>query len=176
MPWPEINQIYDVFFAPKRYQFGGSNFVLPLKQSSSRQMDVSWRHFIDSNPGQGLEESVIIYECFPKNKIEEVPVDKTAFNNRGNYYNLCLCWAWKDEKLDSVIRQQNRTSEKEFGRFGYHDADCKDGVGIYLNYAAHYDMESDVAFGSHARRLEQLKNRFDATNAFNKPWKLNGKR
>ncbi|KAH7273674.1 hypothetical protein MRS44_001443 [Fusarium solani] len=173
MPYPSVNKGGDAMFAAgSRYMFGGSNFTLPLKLSTAEAIRDRFEAFIDENPS--AKGSMVVLECTPHGKIRSVPIESTAFNSRGNYYNIGIVWKWEDESLDKKIREFNREYQKTARELGYNDASLKDGVGNYINYVSTDAVSAENAFGANARRLRALKKQYDADNVFDKLWKLLG--
>ncbi|POR32740.1 FAD-linked oxidoreductase-like protein [Tolypocladium paradoxum] len=174
MPYPAINKGADEAFFPhgRRYLFGGSNFTTPMKLSTAEAIRDKFLAFAQTHPGAGAEGSVCLFECFPTRKSRSVPPSATAFNSRGNYYNVGAVWTWADAGLDAELRAYNREFQAEVRRLGYHDAALADGVGLYLNYVSTDPLSADAAFGANSERLRGLKERYDPGNAFDNLWRL----
>lgn len=172
VPYPAFNKATDdARGVHKRYQFGGANFTLPAPLATVQA--IAERFWALSPPSEGLADSMLLLEAIPGTAIRRVPVDSMAFNSRGDYYNIGIIWKWTDAALDAEMRTRNRGFQAELRGLGYDDAAHKDGVGRYLNYADEA-LEAEAAFGSHAQRLRQLKQRYDPGNVFDKLWKLVG--
>lgn len=170
MPYPEINKGADeIFCSGKKYLFGGCNFTIPLELSTAEACRDRFIGFIEANPE--AKGSVCMLECFSKRVSGLVPADATAFNNRGNYFNIGTLWTWKHDSLDQAIRDNNRAFQKDIRALGYNDTDLKDGVGRYVNYDGD-TLTAKTAFGSNAERLRELKEKYDPKNVFDKMWKL----
>lgn len=174
-PYPAINQAVDQQMQHgSRYLFGGSNFTLPMKLSTAESVRERFHEFVESTPG--TEGSAVLLECTPHQKIQEVPVESTAFNSRGNYFIMGFIYQWEDENLDTEVRQFNRAFQTEVRGLGYNDKAFADGIGNYLNYdGTTENMTAKDAFGSHSKRLVELKKKYDPENVFDKLWKLVGK-
>ncbi|KAF4976963.1 hypothetical protein FZEAL_6433 [Fusarium zealandicum] len=173
MPYPAFNKAGNDVFAPGgRYQFGGSNFTLPLDISTAEAISDRFEAFTEANPS--AKGSAAIFECTPNTKIRAVPVESTSFNNRGNYYNIGVAWRWEDISLDQKIRDFNREFQQSIRELGYNDAKLEDGVGHYINYVSTDAVSAENAFGSNANRLRALKKKYDAGNVFDKLWRLVG--
>ncbi|CAM1504073.1 Fc.00g016640.m01.CDS01 [Cosmosporella sp. VM-42] len=174
LPYPLINKLGDEGFAAgKRYLFGGSNFTIPLSLSTAEAIRDQFMAFVDSHPE--TKGSICMLECIPNQKSRSVAPDATAFNSRGNYYNVAAGWTWENESFDQQVRDFNRQLQKDIRRLGYDDEALKDGVGQYINYASTDAMTAETAFGSNADRLRALKKQYDPENVFDKLWKLVGK-
>ncbi|KAJ4131068.1 hypothetical protein NW768_006609 [Fusarium equiseti] len=173
MPYPAINQgSDDQLKSGGRYLFGGSNFTLPMKLSTAETINKRFEEFTEAIPG--TKSSVVLLECIPYQKIKEVPVESTAFNSRGQYFNIGVVYTWEDENLDTEIRMFNRSFQNEVRELGYNDKSYTDGIGHYLNYVETDDISAEEAFGSHSKRLRSLKKKYDPDNVFDKLWKLIG--
>lgn len=177
MPYPAVNKSTDdtVFANGQRRLFGGANFTVPLKLSTAEAIRDKFLAFSKAHPGAGLEGSLCVLEAIPNGKSRSVPVTSTAFNSRGEYYNIGVVWTWADESLDQEVRENNRKLQDEVRGLGYDDADLGDGVGRYLNYVSTGTLNAEDAFGSNAQKLRELKAKYDPTNVFDKLWKLIGK-
>ena len=177
MPYPVMNQVGDMFAPPgRRYQFGGANFTLPMQLSTLEALrDIAYG-LNKAYPHAGAQDSSMVIEGIPNKQIRSVGLDEMSFNNRGSYYNLLLNWQWKDEGIDQAVRQYNRKAQVDVRKFGYDDAQLRDGVGVYANYAASGDaLKAETVFGSNTERLLELKQKYDHENVFDKLWKLVGK-
>ncbi|RGP70327.1 6-hydroxy-d-nicotine oxidase [Fusarium longipes] len=174
MPYPAINQVLDEQVkGGSRYLLGGSNFTLPMKLSTAEAIQKRFFEFMESTPG--TDDSAVLIECVPHQKIREVPVESTAFNSRGEYFVMGLVYKYEDEGLDNVVRQFNRAFQNEVRELGYNDKAFADGIGNYLNYVNTGNLSAEEAFGSHSKRLVALKKKYDPENVFDKLWKLVGK-
>lgn len=172
MPYPSINQIGDKTWAPgRRYLFGGSNFTTPLELSTATTIRDQFTDFVDANPE--AKGSMFMFECYPNEATGKVPAEATAFNSRGNYYNVGTAWTWQNEALDEKIRENNRQYQKNIREMGYNDAELSDGTGQYLNYTNVENIAPRTVFGSNTDRLRKLKQKYDPLNVFDKPHKLN---
>ena len=175
MPYPMVNKLGDEAFFPqgRRYQFGGANFTTPLTLSTVEAIRDGFWGFTRAHPGAGTEGSICMLECTPNARARRVPASATAFNNPGNYYNVGIVWTWDDPGLDGEVREYNRSFQRKVRALGYHDdEDRKDGVGRYINYLSSDAVAAEVAFGSNADRLREIKAKYDPANVFDKLWKL----
>ncbi|KAH7158184.1 hypothetical protein B0J13DRAFT_190671 [Dactylonectria estremocensis] len=170
MPYPAINKgADDIFCSGKRYLFGGSNFTTPLKLSAAEACRDGFFNAVGATPGG--QDGVCMFECFSSSVSAQVPADATAFNSRGNYFNIGTIWTWDEASSDLKIRDQNRAFQKIIREFGYNDMEFKDGVGRYVNYDGD-TLTAKSAFGSNVQRLRELKEKYDPQNVFDKMWKL----
>ena len=76
-----------------RKMFGGGAFKLPLGAEFVQKLFDEFMAFI-TKEGQGTEDSLLLFETIPYKKILEVPNEKMAFANRGEYYNLATMIKW----------------------------------------------------------------------------------
>ncbi|KAF1947174.1 FAD-binding domain-containing protein [Clathrospora elynae] len=145
-----------------RKQFGGGAFKLPLNPDFVIQLHAEFNAFVASH--ERMNESMMLFETIPYKKIIEVPNEKTAFANRGDYYNVATMFKWFDPSLDSEIRNFSRDLLKKASETA--TSRSKDsGVGQYGNYAT-ADVEADEIFGANVKRLEELKHKYDPDNLF----------
>lgn len=174
MPYPQINKGGDTEIFPwgRRYLFGGANFKTPISASTVETIADKFFSFSRDHPGAGTEGSVMLFEGVPHNAYRKVPIDATAFNSRGDYYNIGFSWTWDDASLDDEVRGFNRKIQKEVRALGYNDGEHKDGVGIYINYMNSGAVSAKDAFGVNGARLGELKEKYDPDNVFDKLWKL----
>ncbi|KAK0384077.1 hypothetical protein NLU13_8166 [Sarocladium strictum] len=174
-PYAAANKLNDdkAFRPEERYQFGGSNFTLPTSVETVQTLAETWWDL--TAPEKGLNGSLLVLEGIPGNASRKVPVDAMAFNSRGEYYNIGLVWHWKNPSMDSEVRLLNRQVQDETRKLGYNDSESKDGVGRYLNYVAG-GLDAKDAFGENARKLRELKQKYDPTNVFDTVWKLLAKK
>ncbi|KAI6769840.1 hypothetical protein HG530_004469 [Fusarium avenaceum] len=173
MPYPMINQGSDEAMATgSRYLFGGANFTLPMELSTAESIRDRFAGFVESEPD--TLSSIVMIECIPYQKIREVPVETTAFNSRGKYFNIGVQYKWQDESLDTKIREFNRGFQKGIRELGYNDKSLSDGIGHYLNYVSTDQISAEDAFGTNSKRLRALKRQYDPDNVFDKLWKLVG--
>lgn len=178
MPYPMVNKLGDEgpFARGRRYLFGGANFTTPLALPTVEAIRDKFWGFSDAHPGAGTEGSICMLECIPNRRSRSVEPSATAFNNRGDYYNVGIVWTWDKEELDAEVRDYNRRFQSEVRAMGYDDDEGRrGGVGRYINYLSTDAVAGEVAFGSNAARLRELKARYDPSNVFDKLWKLSGK-
>jgi hypothetical protein len=170
-PYNLANKINDdsQFRTGQRWQFGGSNFTLPTSAEKIQSLAEKWWGLTSAE--RGMNGSVMALEGIPLNALRKAPVESTAFNSRGEYYNIGIAWSCKDPSLDAEVRALNRKLQEETRMAGYNDAESKDGVGMYLNYVAER-IDAEVAFAGHAKKLKELKAKYDPSNVFDKMWKL----
>lgn len=173
-PYPQVNKGGDteVFPPGRRYLFGGANFTLPIPLSTVETISDRFFAFSRTHADADTKGSILLFEGIPNGRYRKVPADATAFNSRGDYYNIGVGWTWDDPALDAEVRSYNSVFQKEARGLGYHDSELKDGVGIYLNYMNSGTFTAKDAFGGNGARLAELKKKYDPDNLFDKLWKL----
>jgi hypothetical protein len=75
-----------------RKQFGGGAFKLPLDPEFVLSLHAEFTAFVASH--ERMNESLLLFETIPYQKIIEVPNDETSFSNRGDYYNVATMFKW----------------------------------------------------------------------------------
>ncbi|CAM1501168.1 Fc.00g103300.m01.CDS01 [Cosmosporella sp. VM-42] len=153
-----------VFEHGMRRLMGSSNVTMPLDTNALLETANLFWGFCDSHSGMGT--SVLAIEFFPTDKIREVPLDATAYANRGDYYDAMTAFGWSDPLLDKPIRQFNRALCDQIRKTnGYRAVDGKGPVGKYINVEAD-DISPREAYGVNLPRLRELKRRYDPGNLF----------
>lgn len=76
-----------------RKMFGGGAYKLPLQSSFVQSLFDEFIGF-STQEGKGMEDSLLLFETVPYKKVVEVPNEKMAFANRGEYYNLATMVKW----------------------------------------------------------------------------------
>lgn len=128
MPYPEINYLMPSGGYGIRRLQGGSNCVMPLNM---QYMDEITKPFIEFSQKHAIEDgTMLIFEFIANKRIRQVKNNETAFGARSAYYHVGLMFSWKDEKLDSEIRQFNRKTVAMLKDRGFQG----NSVGSYLNY------------------------------------------
>lgn len=118
-----------------RKMFGGSNVVLPLDKGFVKSVYEEFSQFTMGN--ERMSESLLLFELVPFKKIASVPMEETAYGNRGNYYNVGTLFKWYDPTQDEMVRMFNR---KLNGRIKEEAGVKKSmGVGVYSNYICEYN-------------------------------------
>ena len=68
----------------------------------------SEKHPLWTSSHERLNESMMLFETIPYGVIQQVPNNKMAFSNRGDYYNVATMFKWFDPQLDSLVRTYSR--------------------------------------------------------------------
>lgn len=159
-----------------RYQFGAANVTFPVDVGVVQEAARLWWEGIErfsADPDrEDLRGSIVGYELFPNDKAREVPAEATAFANRGKYFNVAVLMSWKNAESDKEVRafkQEVAALIRDKGFKG--DEVGGEGVGHYNNYLDS-SISAEGAFGSNAKRLKELKKKYDPENRFDKLWKL----
>lgn len=80
-----------------------------------------------------------------------------------------------DSKLDEEVRSFSRTLLKKASQSAGVDQDenvrSKEGVGMYGNYM-NADVPASEVYGSNAKRLAELKQKYDPDNLFDRGTRL----
>jgi hypothetical protein len=131
LPYEQLNAMTNFATAfGARKIFGGSNVVLPLDKKFVKSVYDEFSQFTLGNEKMG--ESLILFEIVPFKKIASVPMEETAFGNRGEYYNVATLFKWYDPAQDEMVRMFNRKLNRRIKE----EAGVKKspGVGAYSNY------------------------------------------
>lgn len=128
--------------------------------------------------GNDMRGSVMGIEMIPPAAIRAVNPTATAFNSRGDYYNIVVVLSWTEatQEADDAARQLCRrlTGIARDGAGVAGDKTGGEGVGQYPNYAMG-DLSAEEGFGGNAARLRKLKDSVDPANLFRKNWKVSSK-
>ena len=177
IPYVELNSMSNAAFPHnQRWQFGAANVTAPLNASLITEVADAFYKDIDKfseDPAkEDMRSSAVGFEIFPNEKSREVDPESMSFMNRGEYFNAPVVMNWKDPARDKEVRQwkQNLANKLRSGGFAGDHAGSK-GVGQYNNYEEQ-PSSAERGFGVNAKRLKELKQKFDPENHFDKLWKL----
>ena len=115
----------------------------------------------------------------------QIPVDATAYANRGPYHNVLAIFRWFDQELDAKMARLERDLLLKIQNRAGDIGTAGKGVGIYANYAgmAHSwpplgsfaintligrETNAKELFGDNLPRLQELKKLYDPNNVFQK--------
>ena len=177
--YPVVNTLANAQFEHgARYQFGAANIRYPMDAAVVQAAADAWYAGVeemsaDSTIGEDMRGAFVLFEGVPNAKIREVAPDATAFANRGEYFNVALGTKSTDPKNDGVLRAFRRRVAaiiRDGGGFAGDEVGGR-GVGQYNNYVEE-SMSAETAFGGNARRLMELKAKYDPLNRFDKSWRL----
>ncbi|KAF2192545.1 FAD-binding domain-containing protein [Zopfia rhizophila CBS 207.26] len=156
-----------------RKQFGGGAFKLPLNPAFVQSLHQDFLDFVNSH--ERMNESLLLFETIPYKKVGEVPNEAMAFSNRGDYYNVATCFKWFDPALDREVKEFSRgllkRASQTAGVVQDENVRSVEGVGVYGNYANNDAAASEI-YGSNAKKLEELKHRYDPDNLFSRSLRL----
>lgn len=164
MPYEKVNEVLnDASGYDGRKLFGGSNFTAPVDPDFMQATFDKFMGILNSEPDSG--GSVVLFECFPNQKIRSVPNEAMAFANRGEYFTFGMIWKWFDPGLDAKFRQHGR----DMAEFVRNTSGTKKpgDVGCYANYIGPEERTEKV-FGVNTAKLRSLKARYDPDNWFDK--------
>ena len=114
--------------------------------------------------------SAAVIEGHPYGKMCDVPIDATAFANRGDYFNFTLPVRWKNPDKDEFVRDWTKTFTSGLKVIENRIAEERKEKVIYGGYA-NMDMPGDKAadaFKSNLPRLKEVKKKWDPNGRFNK--------
>ncbi|KAJ4286427.1 hypothetical protein N0V90_013126 [Kalmusia sp. IMI 367209] len=156
-----------------RKMFGGGAYKLPL---STPFVQALFDDFIGHTTTQpDMSDSLLLFETIPYREVVKVPNDKMAFSNRGDYYNLAAMFKWADPKLDGKVRDFARgflkKASQSAGVVQDENVRATEGVGVYGNYA-NTDVSASEIYGSNAKKLAELKHKYDPENLFDRGTRL----
>lgn len=175
MPYPSANALSDEVFTPgRRWLFGGAVARGPLDPAAVRAAaDKFFAHVAEETArGNDMRGSAVAWELLSLKTVAAVGVEETAYSNRfGNCYNVATIQNWTDPAADGAVREWNRSLARFITETGGRGADGVAGAGVYNNYVSG-SISAEEAFGANAKRLSELKARYDPENRFDKPWKF----
>ncbi|KAI8281439.1 hypothetical protein K4K60_004178 [Colletotrichum sp. SAR11_57] len=173
MDYPVANTLVDVFQGPgARRLTGGTNLTTPFELSKWEEMSHEFYARIDAETARGndMRTSMLAVEMYKKDKVANVPFGATAYSNRGMYFDCMVLTCWTDPAKDGEVRAWNRElAQKIKGR--NHTGETG-GVGQYNNYVSE-ELDVREGFKENAKRLVELKKKYDPENRFSRsPWKI----
>jgi len=179
VPYPVVNTLANPQFEHgPRYQFGAANIKYPMDATVVDAAADAWYSGVeamsaDPAVGEDLRGAFVIFEGVPNAKIREVAPDATACANRGEYFNVAVGTKSVDPKNDELLRAFRRRVAAIIrdGAGVVGDTVGSKGVGQYNNYVEE-SMSAETAFGGNAKRVKELKAKYDPQNRFDKPWRL----
>ncbi|KAJ6133711.1 hypothetical protein N7523_000033 [Penicillium sp. IBT 18751x] len=166
MPYPEINTILGPLAAPgARKCMSGTAVSFPVDPQLVHDVYDNFDHIMRSYPR--VEGSVIFFELLPYSRVIEVPLDATAYANRGAYHNVATIFRWHDPELDAQMKRRELALLRLIRERGGVAIIAGHGVGVYANFAGHESNAREL-FGDNLPRLQQLKMLYDPNNMFQK--------
>jgi hypothetical protein len=162
LPYEKLNGILNDAGAFGGRKTGGASAVkLPLDPAWVQGIFDEFIGFITT--GERTNESAILFELIPYQKICSKPFNATSHANRGEYYNVGTLLKWHDPKFDTEMRtfsrKLNTKIREEGGTFSMA------AVGAYSNYID-YPLTPEKVFGANTPRLIELKQKYDPQNLF----------
>ncbi|KAI8316533.1 6-hydroxy-D-nicotine oxidase [Colletotrichum sp. SAR11_240] len=173
MDYPVANTLVDVFQGPgARRLTGGTNLTTPFELLKWEEMSHEFYSRVDAETARGndMRTSMLAVEMYKKDKVANVPFGATAYSNRGMYFDCMVLTCWTDPAKDGEVRGWNRElAQKIKGR--NHTGETG-GVGQYNNYVSE-ELDVREGFKENAKRLMELKKKYDPENRFSRsPWKI----
>jgi hypothetical protein len=134
MPYLEMNTILRRVAAPgARKRISGTSVSLPLEIRLVYEVYEDFDRIMRSYPR--LEGSAAIFELIPHTRVTQVPVDATAYANRGPYHSLAIIFRWHDPELDARMANLERALLHKIRERAGVASITGSGVGVYANYA-----------------------------------------
>ncbi|KAI6363982.1 hypothetical protein MCOR25_005716 [Pyricularia grisea] len=179
LPYAEMNQVLDDFLTHgSMMRQGGTNVLPPLTEEVLAGAAKKLYDWVDemlqkSDGVVDARDSIIGWELIPFEKTASVLGSATATGNRGRYYNVGMVVCSSDDaSQDEEMRAFKRELSTSIATAGFKaDMVGHGGVGHYVNYAEE-QLSAEAGFGGNAKRLRELKTRYDPENRFRKLWRL----
>ncbi|GLI72316.1 hypothetical protein PoHVEF18_000486 [Penicillium ochrochloron] len=166
MPYPRMNTILGPLAARgARKRLSGTTVRLPLDPQIVHEVYEDFDRIMRSYPR--VEGSVVAFELLPYARVSQVPLDATAYANRGPYHNVAIILRWHDPELDAKMANLERALLRKIRERSGVASIAGHGVGIYANYAGH-EANAQELFGDNLPRLQKLKKQYDPKNMFQK--------
>lgn len=135
--YPDLNMMFNKH--PRgpddRHLFGGANFTFPLELKAAQEIcDYFWA--TTKRPeNENLRGSTLAFEHYPIQKIRQVPIEETAFANRGQFSPICISVNWTDESKDENARiLSKKISQYIANRIGCKGDKYSDPTSTYANF------------------------------------------
>jgi len=131
--------------------------------------------FVEFATHVGLDaaQSVCLFECTHRQKINSVPNAATAFNNRGEWFNITLLPTWGNQvEFDSYGKDWVYKLLDKIATLEKLDPEVPDGNEVvakkgYFN-GSMGDETVSLVFGENYPRLRELKRKYDPESVFRK--------
>ena len=123
--------------------------------------------------GPDSAQLVILCDYLPRQKVNSVPGDVTAYNNRGNWLNITLLPTWGTPiEFDSYAKEWIHKLLNNFVDLEKLDDRVLEGEEVvhkkgYFN-ASMGDEKVSIVFGENYPRLRELKRKYDPNCVFRK--------
>jgi hypothetical protein len=117
--------------------------------------------------------SVCICELFPYAKINSIPDDACAFNNRGEWFNITILPSWNDRvDLDAYSREWVHKVVDQLAEMEKQDEKVPEGEEVvgtrgYFN-GSMGDEKAALVYGEKLPKLRALKRKYDPELVFKK--------
>lgn len=134
MPYREMNNVLNQVAAPGARQcVSGAGISLPLDIQFMEDIGKEFSSMMKTYPR--VEGSAIIFELIPFSRVTQVPLNATAYANRGPFHNVAIMLRWHDPELDSVMARRERDLLRKIRQEAEVTGISGCGVGVYANYA-----------------------------------------
>ena len=134
MPYPEINTLLGPLAAPgARTCMSGTTVNFPVDPQLVHEIYENFDQTMRSYPR--VEGSVIFFEMLPYSRVIQVPLDATAYANRGAYHNVATIFRWHDPELDAALKRRELALLWKIRERGGVAIIAGHGVGVYANFA-----------------------------------------
>ncbi|KAJ5771793.1 hypothetical protein N7520_002322 [Penicillium odoratum] len=166
MPYPEINTVLGPLATPgARHRVSGTAVNMPLDLQLMNEIYEDFDKMTRSFPR--IEGSTILFELLPYSRVNEVPIDSTAYANRGKFHNVATTFCWKDPELDAKMARVERAMLRKIREHSGVANVAGHGVGLYANFVDH-EADAKELFGDNLPRLQGLKMKYDPKYMFQK--------
>ncbi|KAF9873192.1 FAD binding domain-containing protein [Colletotrichum karsti] len=173
MDYPVANTLVDASQGPgARRLTGGTNLTAPFSLSKWQEMEREFYARVDQETDRGndMRTSALAVEMYKKDKVASVGFGATAYSNRGMYFDCMVLTCWTDPAKDGDARGWNRELAQNIK--GRNHTGETGGVGQYNNYFSDV-VDVKEGFKGNAKRLVELKRKYDPENRFSRsPWKI----
>jgi hypothetical protein len=133
MPYPEMNTILGPLAAPgARNRVSGTTVNLPLDPRLMHEVYEDFDQTMRSYPR--VEGSALFFELLPYSRVIQVPLDATAYANRGAYHNVATIFRWHDPELDVRMANLERAMLRKIRERAGVARIAGHGVGLYANF------------------------------------------
>lgn len=120
MPYELLNTTIERFTSSTgRKSISGINITLPL--DSERVWGIFQQFKIITSTNQRVERSTLTFQLLPYAEVAKVPIEATAFANRGHTYNACVIFCWHDPDQDAKMHALQQNMLKGIEESGEYD-------------------------------------------------------
>lgn len=126
-----------------------------------------------SKVGPESAQSVCLFEFLPRQKLNSVPGNATAYNNRGEWFNITLLPTWgTNPEFDAYGKEWTHNIIDKIATLEKLDRSITEGLEVvgkkgYFN-GSMGDEKVSMVFGENYPRLRKLKKKYDPECVFSK--------